>query len=69
MSMEIAKAIVELGLGVVSNKEMQKVFLGTYEDGNVRSLPDVVRGERLSPKASKKGKKKKKKKSSNFSLI
>lgn len=50
---------------VVGNKDVRRIFLGTYSDGTTRSLPDAMNGEVYSPKtkgkAIKRNKKKKKK--------
>lgn len=52
---------------VLKDADVQKVILGTYSDGETRSVSDAISGEVLSPKdkekyAFKKKAKKKKKK-------
>ena len=64
---KVIELITEATLGVATNKEVQKMFLGTYSDGTIRSVKDCLDGEILSPKQKgklypkKKTKKKKKK--------
>ena len=55
-------------VGLLTNKDVQRVILGTYSDGRTRSVKDCLDGEILSPKQKEKfhykdkSKKKKKKK-------
>ena len=54
---------------VLKDADVQKAILGTYSDGNTRSISDAACGEILSPKDKEKyvyKKKKKKKKKINL---
>ena len=69
----IIKKGVEIGKELISNGDIQKVFLGTYSDGTARSLPDALDGEIYSPKQRGKAikrnnKRNKKKKRNKFKL-
>lgn len=69
----IIKKGVEIGKELISNGDIQKVFLGTYSDGTARSLPDALDGEIYSPKQRGKtikrnNKRNKKKKRNKFKL-
>ena len=75
----IGKAVVAAGTAgkaAMSNKKVRKFLFGTYSNGKIRSLPDALDGEYLSPKErkeiiygpSKAKKKKKKKKDVKFKL-
>jgi len=60
---KVIKITAEALVGVLTNKDIQKVVLGTYSDGKTRSVKDCIDGEFLSPKQKEKLKGKKKKKS------
>ena len=55
-----------VGKELIGNGDIQKMVLGTYSDGSVRSIPDAIDGEIYSPKqkgkAIKRNKKRNKKK-------
>lgn len=59
---KIIKAIAESTISIATNKDVQKMVLGTYADGTTRSMKDAIDGEILSPSQKKKLKKKNKKK-------
>ena len=44
------KTGLAIGREIVGNGDVQKMFLGTYSDGTVRSIPDAIDGEIYSPK-------------------
>ena len=49
MAVNVA-AILSVGEKIIANEDLQKMVLGTYSDGSVRSIPDAVDGEVYSPK-------------------
>ena len=49
MAVNVA-AILSVGEKIIANADLQKMVLGTYSDGSVRSIPDAVDGEVYSPK-------------------
>lgn len=59
------KEVGTAAIAILSNTVVQKMLLGTYSDGETRSLPDALNGEVLSPKSKEKYKKKKDKKKDN----
>ena len=59
------KEVGTAAIAILSNSTIQKMVLGTYSDGETRSLPDALNGEVLSPKTKEKYKKKKNKKKDN----
>jgi hypothetical protein len=64
---EIITTGVAVATKLSKDEGFQRIMLGTYADGKIKSLPDAILGETLSPKqkaklAKKKKKKKKKKK-------
>ncbi len=63
------KITTEALIGLLTNKDVQRVILGTYSDGKTRSVKDCMDGEILSPKQKEKlkykDKPKKKKKKKN----
>ena len=63
---EIASAVGSL----LKDSTVQKIILGTYSDGNTRSITDAACGEILSPQDKEKYvfKKKKKKKKKKINL-
>ena len=56
----IAKVAGGIG-AILSEEEVQKRVFGEYSDGRVRSIPDAIHDEVLSPKQKKKKLYKKKK--------
>ena len=63
---EIIAAGISVATKLSKDEGFQRIMLGTYADGKIKSLPDALNGENLSPeqraKEAKKKKKKKKKK-------
>ena len=62
-----------VGKELIGNGDVQKMVLGTYSDGSVRSIPDAIDGEIYSPKQKGKAikrnnKRNKKKNRSKFKL-
>ena len=55
------KEIVGGAIAVLTNKKVRKMVLGEYSDGSIRSLPDALSDETLSPKQKGKYKTKNKK--------
>lgn len=62
-----AKILLATLTGLVASEKIQRTLFGEYSDGSVRSIPDALDGEILSPKdrermfyKKKKGKKKSK---------
>lgn len=49
MAVNVA-AILSVGEKIIANEDLQKMVLGTYSDGSVRSIPDAMDGEVYSPK-------------------
>ena len=41
---------LSVGKELIENDDVQKMVLGTYSDGSVRSIPDAIDGEIYSPK-------------------
>ncbi len=70
--LDTIKSAVDYGKEIITDKSLQKTFLGTYSDGTPRSLPDALKGEVISPKQKeklqKKAKNKKKKKKAKKKL-
>lgn len=66
----LAKEVVD----VITNEELRTVILGTYSNGEIRSVSDAISGEFISPKEKKRilygsrSKKKKSKKHPKFKL-
>ena len=50
MAINVA-AILSVGEKIIANEDLQKMVLGTYSDGSVRSIPDAMDGEVYSPKS------------------
>ena len=50
MAVNVA-AILSVGEKIIANEDLQKMVLGTYSDGSVRSIPDAMDGEVYSPKS------------------
>ncbi len=66
---EMKIPLKEIGVGlltIATNKKIQKIVLGEYSDGKVRSLPDALNEEILSPQQKQKYKNKKKNKKKKF---
>lgn len=64
---------LSVGKELIENDDVQKMVLGTYSDGSVRSIPDAIDGEIYSPKQKGKAikrnnKKNKKKNRAKFKL-
>lgn len=69
MDIGVITAGVNAIIDVVTNEKLQKTFLGTYDDGSIRSVPDAVNNVTKSPKAREKKKKKRKKLKDDFSVM
>ena len=53
------KIVIDTLTEILGSKKVQRFLCGTYEDGDVRSLPDALKDEIRSPKQRHKKKNKK----------